>query len=618
MSALVAGATLERYKPGDIIIQDGSKHGTLFNIAQGRVSVEISRANAETGLQESVKVLTLYTNAVFGEMSFLSGNVAVPNVVAEVDTEVWQIKASSITSTLSNQQLSAFYQHLGAYLTNRVRQLTAMVGEAIASKATDLQLEEVLKNPVCFSIFKRFLEEKKLADHQLLAFVSDYNDFLAAPANTQLLDRARTLNTTYLQNTKHPVGQSTSDKDKEEIGALLTSQTDPKLLPKDIFAPALAVVLGKLNTTAYRIFMQSPQFQPLMDLKTRETEVPVVSAFKMLQILGEGYEGKVLQARKKDCGVMYALKVLDKRQLASRSRRWQLHCSRELQCLKECNHPYIVQLAYSFQTPQYLYMVQEYLPNHTMAQYLDNHDGRPVREDEIRFIVAELVLALNHMHEKEIIYRDLKPANVLIDDAGHMRVVDMGMASHLDPETKKRKSVCGTQRYMAPEMKNKEQYNASVDWYSLGKLILDCQGRNPYAEGAQFWETSGLLDLVDGLLIKDPTKRLGCRDDGIRSIQRCKFFTSLDWPALDMRKVKSPLRREWYLREPDLTMARQFRNGEDLSRVIEKLQHISLDGQEQPDEESGPGTVPDWDYTNTRAVYDEYTQSPYQNYKSHA
>ena len=142
---------------------------------------------------------------------------------------------------------------------------------------------------------------------------------------------------------------------------------------------------------------------------------------------------------------MYALKVLDKRQLASRSRRWQLHCSRELQCLKECNHPYIVQLAYSFQTPQYLYMVQEYLPNHTMAQYLDNHDGRPVREDEIRFIVAELVLALAHMHKMEIVYRDLKPANVLIDDNGHMRVVDMGMASHLDPETKKRKSVCGTQ-----------------------------------------------------------------------------------------------------------------------------------------------------------------------------
>jgi len=214
------------------------------------------------------------------------------------------------------------------------------------------------------------------------------------------------------------------------------------------------------------------------------------------------------------------------------------------------------------------------------------------------------------------VYRDLKPANVLIDDAGHMRVVDMGMASKLDPETKKRKSVCGTQRYMAPEMKNKEHYNQSVDWYSLGKLILDCQGRNPYAEGAQFWETSGLLDLVDGLLIKDPTKRLGCREDGIRSIQRTKFFASLDWPALDLKKVASPLRREWYLREPDVTMSQQFRNGEDLTKVIEKLQHISLDGIEQPGEETGPGMVPNWDYVNPQAVYDEYMQSPYQNYKS--
>ena len=250
-------------------------------------------------------------------------------------------------------------------------------------------------------------------------------------------------------------------------------------------------------------------------------------------------------------------------------------------------------------------------------KYLDNHDGKPMREPEIRFIVAELTLALNHMHEKEIVYRDLKPANVLVDDVGHMRVVDMGMASQLDPETKKRKSVCGTQRYMAPEMKNKELYNTSVDWYSLGKLILDCQGRNPYADGAQFWESSGLLDLVDGLLIKDPTKRLGCRADGIRSIQRIKFFAAMDWAALALKKVPSPLRREWFLREPDITMSQQFRNGEDITKVVEKLQHISLDGIEQPGEETGPGMVPNWDYVNPRAVYEEYMQSPYQNYKSH-
>ena len=151
MAKLIEKATLEKYKPGDVIIADGTKHGTLFNIAQGRVAVEVKRRNEETGLEESVKVLTLYTSAVFGEMSFLNGDVACANVVAEVDTEVWQIKASTISATLgaSDKELSAaFYQHLGSYLTNRVRQLTAMVGEAIAAKTADLSLEEVLRNPV--------------------------------------------------------------------------------------------------------------------------------------------------------------------------------------------------------------------------------------------------------------------------------------------------------------------------------------------------------------------------------------------------------------------------------------------------------------------------------------
>ena len=99
-------------------------------------------------------------------------------------------------------------------------------------------------------------------------------------------------------------------------------------------------MLSKLQAHAYRSFMQSAAFQPLLDLKAKEKYVPCVTDFKLLQILGEGYEGKVLQARKKDSGVMYALKVLDKTILASRSRRWKLHCSRELECVLDCNHPY--------------------------------------------------------------------------------------------------------------------------------------------------------------------------------------------------------------------------------------------------------------------------------------
>ena len=150
------------------------------------------------------------------------------------------------------------------------------------------------------------------------------------------------------------------------------------------------------------------------------------------------------------------------------------------------------------------------MPNHTLASYLDAHERQPVQLGELRFIIAQLTCGLAHIHSHDIVYRDLKPANVLIDDGGHMRIVDMGMASRLDPETKRRKSVCGTQRYMAPEMKAKEPYNASVDWYSLGKLTLDTHGRSPYSAEGAWREPSGLHELIEGLLVRDPLKRLGC------------------------------------------------------------------------------------------------------------
>ena len=206
-------------------------------------------------------------------------------------------------------------------------------------------------------------------------------------------------------------------------------------------------------------------------------------------------------------------------------------------------------------------------------------------------------------------------AQVLIDDRGHMRIVDMGMASRLDPETKRRKSVCGTQRYMAPEMKAKEPYNCSVDWYSLGKLILDCQGRSMYAdETARAWRAAKLDQLVEGLLVKDPTRRLASGSKGIRDLQEQPFFAGLDWAVIDMRKMASPLRPEWFIREPDVQMARQFRTGEDITVIVDKLQTMSLDGQPGRGE-TGPGTVPNWDYVNPRAVYSEYVSSPYLNYK---
>ena len=102
MNALLERATLERYKPGDVIIEDGSRHMTLFNIAKGRVAVEVQRMNDETKVMQAVKILTLYEGAIFGEMSFLNGDVACAAVVAEGPCEIYQIRASTIDDLLSD------------------------------------------------------------------------------------------------------------------------------------------------------------------------------------------------------------------------------------------------------------------------------------------------------------------------------------------------------------------------------------------------------------------------------------------------------------------------------------------------------------------------------------
>lgn len=89
----------------------------------------------------------------------------------------------------------------------------------------------------------------------------------------------------------------------------------------------------------------------------------------------------------------------------------------------------------------------------------------------------------------------------------------------------------------------------------------------------------------------------------------------MQWAVLDMRKTLSPLRRAWYEREPDLTMSRHFRNGEDIAVVVGKLQSLALDDSKGSQSDNTQSMVSNWDYVNPRAVYSEYVTSPYLNHK---
>ena len=144
------------------------------------------------------------------------------------------------------------------------------------------------------------------------------------------------------------------------------------------------------------------------------------------------------------------------------------------------SHPFIVKLRFAFQTLDKLFLVSDYCPGGDLSQYLEIERIFP--EWKAKFYIAEIVLAIEALHEKDVIFRDLKPDNVVLDEEGHAMLTDFGLSK----EGVKRaqdgaKSFCGSYAYLAPEMVRKLGHGKAVDWYLLGVLFYEMlTGLPPY------------------------------------------------------------------------------------------------------------------------------------------
>lgn len=132
--------------------------------------------------------------------------------------------------------------------------------------------------------------------------------------------------------------------------------------------------------------------------------------------------------------------------------------------MKTLDHPYLMKLIYSFQTPQNLYMALEFCENGDLSQILDEHTL--LDEKLSKFLIAELILGINYLHKKGVLFRDLKPENILLDSKGHIRLADFGLAKQgKEGADIKAASFCGTPPYLAPEMLKKEGVTKAGDVY---------------------------------------------------------------------------------------------------------------------------------------------------------
>ena len=250
-----------------------------------------------------------------------------------------------------------------------------------------------------------------------------------------------------------------------------------------------------------------------------------------------------------DSDKFYALKAIRKSRLAVNKTEMK-HTKSEYRALKlPGEHPFIVKLLSSFQSKTRIFFLTEFLGGGELFNLLTHRDF--LTEQDARFYLAEMVLALDFLHSSGIIYRDLKPENIMIDAEGHTKLIDFGLARDgiKDVNTPVRMTYCGTKEYMAPEVYHRQPYCATADWWSLGAVAYDMiVGEFPFPPGEYEkrvkypkWMTKIGKQFVSDLLTINPKKRLGDEAvGGVQSIKKCDFFADISWNDVFRKKLKPP------------------------------------------------------------------------------
>ncbi|XP_071488974.1 ribosomal protein S6 kinase alpha-5-like [Diadema antillarum] len=286
--------------------------------------------------------------------------------------------------------------------------------------------------------------------------------------------------------------------------------------------------------------------------------------FELLKVLGTGAYGKVFLVRKvgsHNNGKLFAMKVLKKATIVQKAKTAE-HTMTERQVLEAVRScPFLVTLHYAFQTDSKLNLILDYVSGGELFTHL--YQREHFRESEVKIYIAEIVIALDCLHQLGIIYRDIKLENILLDKDGHVVLTDFGLSKEFLPNTDgKAYSFCGTIEYMAPEVVRggSKGHDKSVDWWSLGVLTYELlTGASPFTvEGERNSQSEisqriltchppmpstfskEVRDFINKLLIKDSQKRLG--HQGVEEIKEHPFFKSLNWDDIAAKKVPPPFR----------------------------------------------------------------------------
>jgi len=274
-------------------------------------------------------------------------------------------------------------------------------------------------------------------------------------------------------------------------------------------------------------------------------------SFKTLALLGKGSFGEVYKVQHKSTGNVFAMKVLRKSRILNSNLVRYVMTERNL--LSYLRHPFIVRLHFAFQTPSSLVLVLQYCPGGNLGNLVAREGCLP--EELAKHYSAEVYLAIEHLHERQVLYRDLKPENVVLDSDAHALLIDFGLSKQGVEGIVGTNSFCGSVAYLAPELlSSSRNHGHPVDLYGLGVLLFEMlEGRPPFYNRNR----EQLFVNIMGAPLKLPSRAspkacelisaLMQRDASLRPGARCTFdlrshpfFADVDFEQVLRREVPVP------------------------------------------------------------------------------
>lgn len=528
MGQLAEAAQIVTFTKGERIIKKGERGNVLYIIKNGTVVC------TDVGNARGLESLRLSDNDYFGERALMTHEPRAANVTAETDVTLIALDRQAFDDLLGSLrevidhnmgmrvlQSIPLLKHLSPL--ERRKLFTAL--EPVTFKDGEFVIKEGDKGTTFYiiksgsAIVKKSMDVTQMSPEKLqIATLSNGNFF----------------------------GEMSLLRDEPRQADVIANGTLECLsLNQGKFVELLGPLQAILNREAdeRKHALKRADHIPMEDLEIMRT-------------LGSGTFGRVKLVRHKRTGTPYAMKVLSKANIVAFKQ--QKNVMNEKNIMAQCNHPFILKLHQTYKDKNNLYLLIEFVQGGELFTYLHCSPNAPGRipNDHARFLASHVLMAIEYLHDRSIVYRDLKPENLLIDPQGYLKVVDFGFAKVVEDRTY---TLCGTPEYLAPELVLGKGHNKGVDYWALGILIYELVvGHSPFAGSNQSdqmqicrnivketvtfpaWVSEPCRDIISKLLDRDLTKRLGLTHGGAGATRSHPWFNGLDWDNVYNKTEPAP------------------------------------------------------------------------------